>query len=64
MRDPARINEILFKVEEIWRRYPDLRLGQLIINAMKIGEYLYYLEDEQLLKLLEEMYNADRKSKS
>ena len=64
MRDPARINEILFKVEEIWRRYPDLRLGQLIMNAMKIGEYLYYLEDEQLLKLLEEMYNADRKSKS
>lgn len=30
MRDPDRISRMLELVEEIWRKWPDLRLGQLI----------------------------------
>jgi hypothetical protein len=60
MRNSNRIPEILTKIEKIWWRYPDLRFGQLIMNAMKMGEYLYYIEDDQLIKYLEEMYNENK----
>lgn len=33
MRDPNRIPEILETVKTLWEANPDLRLGQLIINA-------------------------------
>ena len=32
-RDPKRIPIILKRLENIWRRFPDLRLGQLIENV-------------------------------
>ena len=32
MRDPARIDRILTKLGEVWRKSPDLRLGQLVDN--------------------------------
>ncbi|WP_323143322.1 hypothetical protein [Massilia phyllosphaerae] len=38
MRDPARINEVLELLREIWTIEPDLRLGQLIYNAARISE--------------------------
>ena len=33
MRDPSRIDEILTELREIWLAHPDLRLGQLVLNA-------------------------------
>jgi hypothetical protein len=33
MGDPARIPRIVKKLEEFWKKHPDLRLGQLIVNA-------------------------------
>lgn len=33
MRDPKRIERILYKVGVLWERNPDWRLGQLIDNA-------------------------------
>lgn len=38
MRDPARIDQVLALLEEVWRRDPDLRLGQLIYNAARLRE--------------------------
>lgn len=35
MRDPNRILPILDAVREVWERDPDLRLGQLIVNAIR-----------------------------
>ena len=32
MRDPARIDRILTKLGEVWRKSPDMRLGQLVDN--------------------------------
>ena len=31
MRDPERIDKILNIIREEWKKYPDLRLGQLLI---------------------------------
>lgn len=33
MRDPERIEPMLALVAEVWRKHPDLRLGQLIDDA-------------------------------
>lgn len=51
MRDINRIPLILEKIESLWLKNPDLRLGQLIeILKHKSGEStdLFYLEDECL----------------
>ncbi|MBV8068282.1 MAG: hypothetical protein JO270_00155 [Acidobacteriaceae bacterium] len=32
MRDPNRIPRILTLLRDYWTRYPDLRLGQIIVN--------------------------------
>lgn len=62
MRDPARIDYILKQIKKIWTEYPDLRLGQLLINALTAWsssrgrvptEYLnYQLEDDALEEAL------------
>lgn len=59
MRDPERIHRILAYIEDIWLMYPDMRLGQLLANAVdgSIGvepmntkrpfeTNTYYIEDD------------------
>ena len=46
-RDKARIPEVLSRVETIWKQYPDLRLGQLLLNVCGPKE-LFSIEDEEL----------------
>lgn len=55
MRNENRIPQILKRLEKVWEKYPDLRLGQLILNVCE-NPLLYYIEDEELLKLIEEVY--------
>lgn len=47
-RDPDRIPEALDEIRKTWERYPDLRLGQLMV--ILCGESgLFYVEDDDLL---------------
>jgi hypothetical protein len=56
MRDPNRIPEILNELKSIWSTFPDLRLGQLIQNA--IPHYkLYYLKDKDLIEIIRDHYS-------
>jgi hypothetical protein len=58
MRDPARIDQVLAVVREVWQRYPDLRLGQLIVNAVQPEEpcsQVYSVEDTTLVRKLESL---------
>lgn len=59
MRDPKRIKRILKRVEEIWTKNPDLRLTQLIMNALSMNSDPYYIEDD----ILEEKLNDDENLK-
>jgi hypothetical protein len=34
VRDPARIDRILALLSEYWTQYPDLRLAQIVVNAV------------------------------
>ena len=53
MRDPERIARILGRVQRIWEANPDLRLGQLLVNAFLMadgidGDDYFQTEDEAL----------------
>ncbi len=57
MRDPARIGEILGKLEKAWRRVPDQRLGQLLVNIMPDriqSPAIFYKEDDEWARELDE----------
>jgi hypothetical protein len=48
-RDPERIDRVLAAVADVWRDFPDWRLGQLIGNfANDLETDPYYLEDDRL----------------
>ena len=60
-RDPKRIDPLLSEIRRVWVKNPDLRLGQLLVNA-KIFETedssehrgdLFNYEDDQLLKAIQ-----------
>jgi uncharacterized protein YihD (DUF1040 family) len=57
MRDPKRIPALLETLRSEWEKHPDLRLGQLIVNAVTrhVGGQLstsdiFYIEDDILLE--------------
>lgn len=56
MRDPKRIPEVLNQLKALWSSYPDLRLGQLILNIIQ-DPLLYYIEDDELIKVLRKGYS-------
>ena len=57
MRDPSRIPRICRQIETLWHYYPDLRLGQLIINfILDKNTRPFYTEDDEIEeKLLREL---------
>jgi len=57
MRDPDRISDMTNTLHDIWTKYPDLRLGQLLLNVTKPDEDLYYIEDEELLRRVANIYD-------
>ena len=58
MRDSKRIPIILDELKRIWEAYPDLRLGQLILNFGPRDPALYYIEDEDLINYMKtNIYN-------
>ena len=53
MRDANRIDEMLATLKRVWERQPDLRLGQLIVNAVRPKEpspEVFHSEDADLLQ--------------
>ena len=63
MRDPKRIGPLLDVIKSIWEANPDMRLGQLLSNVLR-DPALYYVEDEQLVRMLELYYkNSDKVKK-
>lgn len=55
MRDINRIDNILAEIKNIWKSYPDLRLGQIIASSANYG-VIYYAEDDQLLDLIKQTF--------
>lgn len=50
-RPQRRIYSILHTIQDIWEKNPDLRLGQILVNAEYLSETsssLFYVEDDKL----------------
>lgn len=65
MRDIKRIPHIICLLGKIWYNNPnfrDLRFGQVVeILKSKLGnDDMFYVEDDDLIKLLEEMVDNDK----
>jgi len=60
MRDPERIDVMLGLLKLYWKNHPDLRLGQILAN-MKRGD-LFFLQDDNALKILEAWNKVDEDS--
>jgi uncharacterized protein YihD (DUF1040 family) len=55
MCDPKRIDKVLGLIRKYWSQNPDLRLTQLMTNLFfHNGKDFYYLEDEEIIKKLNE----------
>ncbi len=52
MRDPARINRIVEKLQRAWCAHPDLRLGQLLHHLVNPCPEAY-VEDDALEQKLD-----------
>ena len=65
MRDVNRIPQILNDLKKIWELTPDIRLGQLLLNAVDHDENtLFYIEDQDLIdKMFHEIYSNLMKEK-
>jgi len=62
MRDPQRIDRILNLIAVIWRRNPDLRLGQLLLTFADFeGDIFHYEDDRTEQKLTEYIMRINRK---
>lgn len=63
MRDPKRINDFCNKLAQIWHEVPDWRFGQFMINMITKAEYdgddVFYMEDEELLKMMEKYFKEN-----
>ncbi|OGY66354.1 MAG: hypothetical protein A3I89_01585 [Candidatus Harrisonbacteria bacterium RIFCSPLOWO2_02_FULL_41_11] len=57
-RNPKRILKILKQLEKVWKKNPNLRLGQLIGNA--VSGNVYNCEDDELIKKLEKFYRKGK----
>lgn len=58
-RDPDRIDRMLDLLGKLWKKQPDQRLGQLLVNAKlptANESDLFNIEDDKTLVLLEALY--------
>ena len=62
MRDPNRIAHLLVLLGKLWKRNSDLRFAQIIeiLNSKLCTDDMFYVEDEDLIKLLERMVDKDK----
>lgn len=63
MRDPKRIKPLLTEIEKQWENFPDWRFGQLIENIKRFYNIddLFYIEDDEMLKLIENFMREKEK---
>ena len=55
MRDKHRIEPFLIEFGELWKKYPDLRFGQLVMNlqaTISKNPDPFYTEDDQMLQAI------------
>lgn len=61
MRDPDRIEAFLKRLGECWKKVPDWRFGQLMMNVLGEmnagGRDPFFPEDDEMIKFFEDYFN-------
>jgi len=57
MRSPTRIAPLFARLRRVWDANPDLRLGQMVVNAAAEPS-IYSIEDDQLVSEIERVHPA------
>jgi hypothetical protein len=65
LRDPGRIDPAIEELREFWRRHPDWRLGQVVVNATRRSQEShqadpFLIEDAPLLRGLRLLEESER----
>lgn len=57
MRDVNRIKPLLYKLEKLWLKEPDLRFGQIIclLQNQMYTDDIFYIEEDELEKAIDEL---------
>jgi uncharacterized protein YihD (DUF1040 family) len=55
-RNPERIPYVMYLIQSIWRKHPDMRLMQLLENVSDGDCCMYHMEDDALVSRLIEQY--------
>lgn len=52
--EPGIEEEVMGALMDAWKKYPDMRLTQLIVNAVAPieADYIFNIEDSKLIQLL------------
>jgi hypothetical protein len=59
VRNPKKIGEFCDRLKAVWATVPDMRFGQLVAILQSAGGDLFYLEDDEILKLIEKKIGRD-----
>lgn len=62
MRDPDRIDKFLRGLSECWKKVPDWRFGQLMVNVLgnmqATGRDPFFPEDDETLKFFRDYFGV------
>lgn len=57
MRNPDRIDPFLKELGEYWKKVPDWRFGQLIVNVLGVSaKDPFFLEEKETLEVFEKYF--------
>lgn len=59
MRDPERIDDFCEQLKMYWKKVPDWRFGQLVVNLERFSKRdSFFYEEDEMLKLLSEYFSG------
>ncbi len=62
MRDIERIDDFCNKLKEYWKKVPDWRFGQLIVNVLGTCQKdPFFYEEDEMLKIFENYFKKGEK---
>ena len=54
MRDPKRIDKFCWRLAEAWKKVPDWRFGQLMVNCLgSMDTDPFFPEDDEMIQYIE-----------
>ena len=64
MRDPKRIDKFCNQLADIWKKVPDWRFGQLMVNFLgSLDRDPFFPEDDEMEQKLIEFFSLDEADK-